>query len=79
MCAFSLFRYLSIDRSAVELAGGLHWHGQWYNQCDDAEGEGEFLGRTTAGGFIYAAKNNRNHNRVIVRNILDQQCYIKLK
>lgn len=71
----TILKYLSVDRTAVERAGGVRWHGEWYLPCEKSQAEHEFIGRTTDGGFIYY--DGHNSDNIVVRHFLDQYGYSK--
>lgn len=75
----TLIKYINVDRSAKELAGGVLWKGEWYIQSNaEYAGEFDFLGRTTEGGFIFSTKRNDPElSCIVVRNLLDQSLYIR--
>lgn len=79
MIAITFFKYVSLDRTGVEYAGGLCWHGEWYLPYKSLRAY-DLLGRTKDGGYIYSyKKGDKTLNYVTVRSFMDENSYIKQK
>ncbi|MGL5110781.1 MAG: hypothetical protein ACRC7J_17235 [Vibrio ordalii] len=80
MIGFTVFNYLSVDRSAVRTAGGLLWKGERYVEVDYHFNEVDLVGKTTGGESIMAnLKDDPEINCLVIRSFLDQYFYVKEK